>query len=106
MVLECQPVEQGRQSAAGERAWRLFTAKGREFTDRLFGLRKRAATGQHALDQLCADPGIEHRMAPPQLRQTNGMFERFNGRIEEVVQSHQFRLGEEMETTLHRYLAF
>jgi hypothetical protein len=32
------------------------------------------------------------------------MVERFNGRIEEVLQSHHFRSGEEMETTLHRYV--
>jgi hypothetical protein len=30
------------------------------------------------------------------------MVERFNGRIEEVLQSHHFRSGEELETTLHR----
>ena len=35
----------------------------------------------------------------------NGMVERFNGRIEEVLQSHHFRSGEELETTLHRYVA-
>ncbi len=28
-------------------------ARGREFTDSLFGLRKRAATGKHEFDQLC-----------------------------------------------------
>jgi hypothetical protein len=31
----------------------------------LFGLRKRAATGQHEFDLLCAELGIEHRLAPP-----------------------------------------
>ena len=36
--------------------------------------------------------------------QTNGMGERFNGRIEEVLQSHHFRSGEELETTLRRYV--
>ena len=36
--------------------------------------------------------------------QTNGMVERFNGRIEEVLQSHHFRSGEELEATLHRYV--
>ena len=41
----------------------------------------------------------------PQHPQTNGMVERFNGRIEEVLQSHHFRSGEELETTLHRYVA-
>jgi hypothetical protein len=30
--------------------------------------------------------------------------ERFNGRIEEVLQSHHFRSGEELETTLQRYV--
>ena len=34
--------------------------------------------------------------------QTNGMVERFNGRIEEVLQSHHFPSGEDLETTLHR----
>jgi len=33
-----------------------------------------------------------------------GASERFNGRIEEVLQSHHFRSGEELETTLHRYV--
>jgi hypothetical protein len=28
----------------------------------------------------------------------------FNGRIEEVLQSHHFRSGEDLETTLHRYV--
>ena len=32
------------------------------------------------------------------------MVKRFNGRIEEVHQSHRFRFGEELETTLHRYV--
>ena len=32
------------------------------------------------------------------------MVERFNGRIEDVLQSHHFRSGEELETTLHRYV--
>ena len=43
-------------------------------------------------------------MTPPKSPQTNGMVERFNGPIEEVLQSHHFRSGEELETTLHRYV--
>ena len=80
-------------------------ASGKAFTYRLFGLRKRAATGKHEFDLLCSDLGIDHRLAPPQHPQTNGMVERFNGRIEEVLWSHHFRSGEELETTLHRYVA-
>jgi transposase InsO family protein len=82
----------------------VMTDNGKEFTDRLFGLRKRAATGQHEFDQLCAEFGVEHRLAPPQHPQTNGMVERFNGRIEDVLQSQHFRSGEELETTLQRYV--
>ncbi len=82
----------------------VFTDNGKEFTDRLFGLRKRAATGVHEFDQLCAALEIEHRLTPPKSPQTNGMVERFNGRIEEVLQSHHFQSGEELETTLHRYV--
>lgn len=43
-------------------------------------------------------------VTPPKSPQTNGMVECFNGRIEEVLQSHHFRSGEELETTLHRYV--
>ena len=82
----------------------VLTDNGKEFTDRLFGLRKRAATGEHEFDKLCAELGIEHRLTPPKSPQTNGMVERFNGRIEEVLQSHHFRSGEELEATLHRYV--
>ena len=82
----------------------ILTDNGKEFTDRLFGLRKRAATGAHEFDTLCAALDIEHRLTPPKSPQTNDMVERFNGRIEEVLQSHHFRSGEEPETTLHRYV--
>jgi transposase InsO family protein len=78
----------------------VLTDNGKEFTDCPFRLRKRAATGGHEFDLLCAGLGIEHRLAPPQHPQTNGMVERFNGRLEQVLQSHHFRSGEEFETTL------
>jgi len=77
---------------------------GKEFTDRLFGLRRRAATGAHEFDRLCADLGIEHRLTPPMRPQTNGMVERFNGRIEDVLQSHHFNSREDLEQTLMRYV--
>jgi len=60
--------------------------------------------GAHEFDTLCTALDIEHRLTPPKSPQTNGMVERFNGRIEEVLQSHRFRSGEELETTLHRYV--
>ena len=103
----------------------ILTDNGKEFTDRLFGLRKRAATGEHEFDALCTELDIGHRLVrgsarsglksstgafpgrpspPPQSPQTNGMVERFNGRIEDVLQSHHFRSGEELDATLHRYV--
>jgi transposase InsO family protein/transposase-like protein len=82
----------------------ILTDNGKEFTDRLFGLRKRTATGKHEFDKMCSELDIEHRLSPPQHPQTNGMVERFNGRIEDVLQSHHFRSGEELEATLHRYV--
>jgi S1-C subfamily serine protease len=36
--------------------------------------------------------------------QTNGMVERFNGRIEDVLQSHRFQSGEDLEQTILRYV--
>ena len=60
----------------------ILTGNGRESTDRQFGLRKRAASAAHDFGRFCADLGIEHRLAPPLHPQTNGMVERYNGRIE------------------------
>ncbi|MBC6404017.1 MAG: hypothetical protein GDA39_08385 [Hyphomonadaceae bacterium] len=36
--------------------------------------------------------------------QTNGRVKRFNGRIGDVLQSHHFRSGKEIEATLQRYI--
>ena len=36
--------------------------------------------------------------------QTNGLVERFNGRIEDVLQSHHFHNGEDLEQTILRYV--
>lgn len=45
--------------AAPMKITRVLTDNGKAFTDRLFGLHKRAATGQQEFDQLCTDLGIE-----------------------------------------------
>jgi hypothetical protein len=79
---------------------------GKEFTDRLFGLRKRVATGKQGFDTLCTEPGIDHRLTPPQSPQTNGMVERFNGRIEDVLQSHHFQAREAFNATKRHYVLF
>ena len=77
---------------------------GKEFTDRLFGARDCQPSGEHEFDQLCQALGIEHRLTKPKTPQTNGMVERFNGRISDILKTHHFRWGEDLKATLHRYV--
>ena len=92
--------------AAPMKITRVLTDNGKAFTDRLFGLRKRSPTGQHEFALLCAELGIEHRLTPPMRPRTNGMVERFNGRVEDVLQSHRFQSGEDSEQTIPRYVHY
>jgi transposase InsO family protein len=77
---------------------------GKEVTDRLFGLRKLAQNGKYEFDNPCTALEIEHRLTPPRSPQTAGMVGRFNGRIEDVLQSHHLQSGDELEATLRRYV--
>jgi transposase InsO family protein len=72
--------------------------------ERACPLRKRAATGKQGFDTLCSEPGIDHRLTPPQSPRTNHMVERVNGRIEDVLQSYHFRSGEDLNATMRRYV--
>ncbi len=83
---------------------KLLTDNGKEFTDRLFGSRDRRSTGEHEFDQLCSEFGIEHRLTKPRIPQTNGMVERFNGRIAEVLATRRYNSAQDLETTLLRYV--
>jgi transposase InsO family protein len=83
---------------------KILTDKGKAFTDRLFGRAARSESGRHEFDQLCQALGIEHRLTRPRRPQTNGMVERFNGRIEEVLRSHHFTSGEDLDRTVARYV--
>jgi hypothetical protein len=66
---------------------RILTDNGKEFTDRFTAQGEREPTGRHHFDQACAAHHIEHRLIPPGRPQTNGMVERFNGRIAELLRS-------------------
>ena len=89
--------------AAPFRIQKCLTDNGSEFTDRCLK-RPRKASGDHLFDQACAEQGVEHRLIPPRHPQTNGMVERFNGRIADVLRTHRFDSTATLETTLHRYV--
>ncbi len=83
---------------------KLPTDNGKEFTDRLFGAKNRQPSDGHEFDQLCQALGIEHRLTKLGPPQTNGMVERFNVRISDILKSHRFQSREELRATLHRYV--
>lgn len=82
---------------------KLLTDNGSQFTDR-FTSKTKTPTGQHVFDRECALLGMEHRLIPPRHPQTNGMVERFNGRISEVVGRTRFQSARDLQQTLERYL--
>ena len=91
------------QSTAPMKITKLLTDNGSQFTDR-FTNKKREPSGKHKFDVRCKVLGIEHRLCPPRHPQTNGMVERFNGRISEVVNQTRFASAAELESTLGSYL--
>lgn len=82
---------------------KLLTDNGSQFTDRFTSATKEVS-GEHAFDKACALLQIEHRLSPPRHPQTNGMVERFNGRISELVKQTRFASAAELESTLQHYL--
>ena len=82
---------------------KVLTDNGKEFTDRFVATGKRKPTGNHLFDRLCAAEGIEHRLIPPRHPQTNGMAERFNGRISDILRSTHIPSSGDMKTILKNY---
>jgi transposase InsO family protein len=82
---------------------KILTDNGKEFTDRFCATGERKPTGQHLFDKQCSTSGIEHRLIKPRTPQTNGMVERFNGRIAEVIRQTRFSSIDEMSGVLRRY---
>lgn len=81
----------------------LLTDNGKTFTDRFTSGGEREPSGKHKVDKFCRQHGIDHRLITPYRPQTNGMVERFNGRISDVLNTHRFDSREDLETTLKRY---
>uniref|UniRef100_UPI002468B41E integrase core domain-containing protein n=1 Tax=Chromohalobacter sp. 296-RDG TaxID=2994062 RepID=UPI002468B41E len=60
-------------------------------------------SGQPPFDQAYQAQGIAHRLIKPGRPQTNGMVERFNGRISDVLATRHYASGEDLEQTLKGY---
>jgi transposase InsO family protein len=90
--------------ACPSRIAKILTARAKVFADRLFASRAQAPSGTHEFDQLGAGLGIEHRLTPPKSPQTNGMVDRFNGGICDVLKSNRFDSALDLEQTLMRYV--
>ena len=82
----------------------ILTDNGSQFTDR-FTSRNKLPSGRHVFDQACHGYNIEHRLCPPRHPQTNGMVERFNGRIADIVQQTRFTSAHQLESTLMQYVS-
>jgi transposase InsO family protein len=82
----------------------VLTDNGKEFSDRFGATGERAPTGRHAFDRVCTAHAIAHRLIKPRPPQTNGMVERFNGRIAEILATPRLRRGEHLRDTLTRYV--
>jgi transposase InsO family protein len=77
--------------AFGHPVHTVLTDNGSEFTDRFGDARWRTrekGTGKHPFDQVCQAHGVRHKLTRPYRPQTNGMAERFNRRLAEVLRNH------------------
>ena len=57
-----------------------------------------------SLDRVCTDNRIEHRLTKPRTPQTNGMIERCNGRIADVLRTHRFDSAASLQATPKRFV--
>ena len=83
---------------------KLLTDNGKAFTDHFCATGRRQPTGSHAFDRVCADHSIEHRLTKPRTPQTNGMIERFNSRIADVLRTNRFDSSASLQPTLKRFV--
>lgn len=90
--------------AAPFKITKVLTDNGKEFTDRFSTAGERKPTGDHIFDQACLSNAIEHRLTKPKHPQTNGMVERFNGRIADILKTTRFDSSGDLKQTLESYM--
>ncbi len=83
---------------------KILTDNGKEFTDRFCATGERQPTGRHPFDKTCQVHNIVHRLIKPRHPQTNGMIERFNGRIAEILNTYHFDSSQTLSQTILRYV--
>ena len=81
----------------------VLTDNGTQFTDR-FSCKAKQPSRAHVFDKQCKVMAAEHRLTPPRHPQTNGMVERFNGRISQLQQSTRFASRQQMIQTITEYV--
>jgi len=65
--------------------------RGQELGGDRFTSKTRTPTGRHVFDAAWLSMGIDHRLCPSRNSQTNGMVERFNGRISDDLNENMVR---------------
>ena len=81
----------------------VLTDNGPSFTDRFRHGRGRPS-GKHLFDRACKQHSIEHRLTRAYHPQTNGMVERFNRRVSDVLKSVHFESQRVLNETMHGYV--
>ena len=82
---------------------KILTDNGKEFTDR-FRRGGKEASGGHVFDKKCENNGIEHRLTKPYTPKTNGMVERFNGKVQkDVLDKIKFKNFDELRDCIAQY---
>ncbi len=82
---------------------KVLTDNGKEFTDKYCATGKREPTGKHLFDKVCNKNDIEHRLTKPRTPQTNGMVERFNGRIAKILHETRFYSIDGLKQAMRKY---
>lgn len=83
---------------------KVLTDNGKEFTDRFCVTGEREPTGNHLFDKVCSEQKIDHRLIKARRPQTNGMIERFNGRISDVLATTRFDSSLSLKETISGYV--
>ena len=81
----------------------ILTDNGKEFTDRFSLTGERKPIGKHPFDLVCKSNKIEHRLIRPFHPHTNGIVERFNGRIKDILVKTHFKDSKQLTKTLKDY---